>query len=324
MDNFRLATAGQGTGDISQGPVYWINPDGTVTYKDASGTRNVGELIKEYDGGGFDATGLSGVGTLQGDMRSPEQTVTAGGGGGGEVDPDAAARASLLAEIQSRGGDVQSIYEQLFGSLDKLLKSRSGELEKQYGKQIEDVTSQYTGAIPDIESSYAALGAADSTDRGDAKDDAKEGFDSSISTIGENKKKDISALGQYGKESRVKFKTDKENAEKNINRAGSEQDVNALRGLRNDLEGNIDTARVTKATLGTDGEAAKSLSKLTGDNGRYESTVNALDGILKSSLAGAVKDAAVTAITNSAGLSDEEKKKVQQTYGNVYEEQQSL
>jgi hypothetical protein len=41
-------------------------------------------------------------------------------------------------------------------------------------------------------------------------------------------------------------------------------------------------------------------------------------------MSGAVKQAAVSAITDSAGLSEQEKKKVQETYGNVYEEQAAL
>jgi len=94
--------------------------------------------------------------------------------------------------------------------------------------------------------------------------------------------------------------------------------------MRNDIERNIDQAGVTRATLGTDGDAAKAVSSLTADAGRFEAATNALDSIIKSSMSGAVKEAAVKAVTDNAGLSDEEKKKVQAQYGNVYAEQAAL
>jgi len=94
--------------------------------------------------------------------------------------------------------------------------------------------------------------------------------------------------------------------------------------MRNDVEGNIDTAKTTRATLGTDEGARGTVSALTADNGRFDAAVTALDSIIKSSMSGSVKDAAVQAVTDSAGLNDEEKKKIQQTYGNVYAEQASL
>ena len=304
------------------GTVYWIGGDGNVWFKDGSGVKNVGKPIKNFGGNGFDAEFLSAE-SRQIDDPNPQTTQTSAPSGG-EVDPDDAMRASLRGEIGGFGGQVDSVYASLLSDLDKLLKSRSGELEADYGKQFGELAGQYADAIPEIETSYAALGAGNSTDNTYAKNDAKDGFDSSTATVGENKKKDLAKLGQYGKESRTSFTTDRDTAKREIGRAGSTTDVNALRGLRNNVESNIDTAKKTRSTLGTDGQATKDLSALTADGGRYQETVNALDGILKSSLSGSVKEAAVSAITDSAGLSDKDKKKVQETYGNVYAEQSAL
>jgi len=246
------------------------------------------------------------------------------GSGGGDVDEDAAVRRQLREQIMNLGDDVDSVYGSLFGDLKKLIRARDAELEEQYGGQLAKATEQYADAIPDIETSYAAIGAENSTDTSDAKTGAKKGFDETTQTIGKNKQADKAKLGQYSKEQEAKFKTDQENARRNIARADDTKDVGALRQMRNDLETNIDTSKVTRATLGTDGSARKELSSLTSDNGRYEAAIGALDSILKSSMSGAVKQAAVQAVTDSAGLSDEEKKKVQETYGNVYAEQAAL
>jgi len=315
---------------MEPGAVYWIGTDGNVWFKSKSGVKNMGKPnIAQNDG--FDAPGGSAVATRIADPNpgggSTLGSSTSSGGGGGaaeEADPDIALRKQLREQIMGRGDDINSIYEALFGDLDKLLRARVKELEEQYGGQLKEAGEQYTTAIPQIETSYAALGASDSTDQSDAKTGAKKGFDKTTETIGKNKKTDEAKLGQYGREQRAKFSVDRDSAKRNINRAGETEDVGALREMRNNLESNIDSARVTRATLGTDGKARKELSSLTSDNGRYEQAIGALDSILKSSMSGAVKQAAVSAITDSAGLSDEEKKKVQETYGNVYEEQAAL
>ena len=247
-----------------------------------------------------------------------------GGGGGGTVDKDAAIRNQLIGEILGRGGDIDAVYNALFGDLDALLRSRDAELEAEYGNQFKKASDQYAEAIPEIETSYAAIGAESSTDQADAKTDAKKGFDETTATIGKNKETDKAKLGQYGTEQRAKFDADKNSAKRNVARASETEDVGALRSMRNDLEGNIDAAGVTRATLGTDAGARGEISRLTSDNGRFEAAINALDSIIKSSMSGSVKEAAVQAVTDSAGLSDEEKKKVQETYGNVYAEQAAL
>lgn len=256
------------------------------------------------------------------------ETVTSGGSSGGGISAEEAEqiaqRDRLREQIRGRAGDIQKIYEALFGDLEALLRARDAELETQYGDQLTKASAQYADAIPDIENSYAAIGAADSTDKSDAKDSAKEGFDETTKTIGKNKESDKAKLGQYGKENRAKFEADQTAAQRNVSRADETTDIDALTGLRNDLETNLDTAGVTRATLGTEGSARKELTNLTQDAGRFESATNALDQILKSSMSGAVKQAAITAVTDSAGLSDEEKKKVDQMYGNVYSEQAAL
>lgn len=242
--------------------------------------------------------------------------------------PATAARNARIAEagrirndIRGRGGELNAIYDQLFGDLDTLLRTRSSDVEKDYGDQLSKATEQYSSALPTIQNSYAAIGAADSTDTADAKDAAKKGFDDTTTTIGKNKQKDLAAIGQYGNEQRAKIQGDKDSLNRELGRLDETEDVDALRGTRSNIETNLGAANVTKQTLGTEGKAANDLKALTKDAGRFEAASNALDNILKSSMSGAVKEAAVKAIVDNAGLSDDEKEKVQLQYGNVYQEQ---
>lgn len=307
---------------------YWIGQDGNVYVKNDDGSAtNLGKPLRNYEGGGVDAE----LGSVQGtQIVDPALGYDSGGGGGGgttattTVDPDIAIRAALRNEIAARGGEVDSVYGSLFSDLDNLLRARDAELTTQYGTQRAKAGEQFTEALPAIDQSYAALGSYDSTQRGDSRGKAKKGFEDTTETIKQNEQADKGKLGQYGNEQRAKFTADKESAQRNVSRAGSTEDVAALRGMRNDLETNLSTAAVTRATLGTEGKARKDLESLTKNEGRYEAAISALDSILKSSMASDVKAAAVQAVTDSAGLSDEEKKKVQETYGNVYEEQAAL
>lgn len=240
------------------------------------------------------------------------------------VDPDAGLRNALRAEIQARGGDVESVYASLFGELEGLVKSRDTQLEGEYGSQFKKAADTYAGALPEIETSYAAIGASDSTDQSDAKGKAKVGYEDTARTIGKNKADDKAKLGAYKREQEVKIGTDRDAARRNVSRAGETTDVGALRDMRNSLESNIGGANITKATLGTDGQARRDVSALTQDAGRFDAAVNSLDSIIKSSMSGSVKEAAVKAITDNSGLSAEEKTKVNQLYGNTYAEQAAL
>lgn len=272
--------------------------------------------------GGYGPQGVQRINSI---YLNAYNAANPGGGGGGTVDVAAQRRAAeagrLRGDIRGRGSELNAIYDSLFGDLDTLLRTRADEVEKNYGEQLTKATDQYATALPTIQNSYAAIGAADSTDTADAKDKAKFGFDETTSTIGKNKGKDLAAIGQYGNEQRAKFTSDKQALERNLGRVDETDDVDALRGVRSDIETNLGAAQVTKQTLGTEGKAAKDLSALTQDAGRFEAASTALDNILKSSMSGAVKEAAVKAVVDNAGLSDEEKKKVQLQFGNVYQEQ---
>lgn len=304
---------------------YWIGNNGNVYVKGNDGSvSDLGKLVRQLDGGVDAEFGSAEGKQIANPSGDKNNTNTNNNNNSGAVDRDAAERANLLARITGRGGEIQAIYDALFGDLTNLVRARDTELESQYGDQLKEATKTYTDAIPEIEGSYAAIGAADSTDQSDAKDGAKEGFDSTTNTIKKNKEKDKAALGQYKREQEAKFTADKDSANRAVQSAGETTDVGALRGFANDLDQNISTANVTRATLGTDGAARQEISNLTGDNGRYQAATNALDDVIKSSMSGAVKAAAVDAITDASGLSDQEKQKIRQQYGDVYAEQSAL
>lgn len=254
-------------------------------------------------------------------------TLNPGGGGvggGGEADPDAALRAKLIKEILGKRGAIEEAYNALFADLDALINERSGELEADYTGQLGRAADQFADVLPTIDNSYAAIGSYDSTQRGDSRGEAKDGYDDTVETIGKNKEDDFAKLGQYDKETRAKFNADKKAANRYIDSAEDTTDVDALRGANNNLDTNLSQTEVTRASLGTNASAANSIRSMTADNGRSDEALAALDSIIKGSMPTEVKDAAVEAAVSSGIISEKDKKKVQAGYGNVYAEQQEL
>ena len=327
--------SGAGGGGAWENPtgqgVYWIGSNGKVYVSGSQGTNDAGPADAQTDSY-WQVRGFTPIADPNpGEVPATTNNVTSTGGGTQLSDAEAkklaaetAERGKLKGDIGGYQDDIDALYTQLFSDLDTLVKARKGELEGQYGEQLAKAGEQYAGAIPEIETSYASIGAADSTDNTYAKVDAKKGFEDTTKTIGKNKSDDETALGKYATETTTKFQTDKDSATREIGRANETDDIDALRGARTNIETNLASGANTKATLGTDAGAKGKLKTITADAGRYESAVSALDEIVKSSMSGAVKQAAVKAVTDSAGLSDEEKQKVDEQYGNVYAEQAAL
>lgn len=237
------------------------------------------------------------------------------------VDPNAARRASLKEGIKGKRALIEAAYNDLFANLDNLLRAKSADLDTQYAGQIDTAGKNLADALPTIDSSYASLGSYDSTQRGDARGKAKDSYNDTVKTIGNNKAKDVAALGQYGNESKARFQADKDSANRYIDSADTTTDVDSLQTASNSIDSNLSQTGVTKATLGTDASVSRDIKNLTADGGRFQAAIDSLKSVLDSSLPGAVKQAAVTAVTNNSGLTEDEKKKVQAQYGNVYAEQ---
>lgn len=301
----------------NNGNTYLKTADGVADLGQASGTRIVVEGAEMRMPNGVLATKVANPSSATGALGESTGQLT-----GDTVDKDVAERNSLRADITAGSSTIDELYNSLYGDLDTVLKSRDSDLVAQYGGQRDTAGKNYTEAIPVIDQGYAALGSYDSTQRTDSRGKAKTGYEDTLKTIGQNEKSDQDKIGQYGRETKTKIDIDRDTARRNGARVNETDDVGALRGYRNDLESNLDSAKATKATLGTN--AGNDIKGLTGDNGRGDAAINALDAVIKSSLPTDVKQAAVTAVTDSAGLSDEEKKRVQATYGNVFAEQSAL
>lgn len=276
------------------------------------------------------------------------ERATAGGGGGGRgyvqprraaapvrqavprVDPreaqENAERGKLRGDIHARVNDLNALYNQLFGNLDNVAAERARELEDNYGEQLGKAAQKYADGVATINNSYAALGSGDSTDRTYAKNSAKSGFEETNKQIKKNKEEDLAKLGNYVEGTKAKWRADHESANRLNGRADEVKDLTELRGGRNSIEDKIGNVKADIGNMNTESGARGKLSELTGDGGRADSLSSALDSILKSSIGGGMKEAAVDSIGNAAGANkgqiDEIKKKNAAQFGDAYTAQQ--
>lgn len=242
--------------------------------------------------------------------KSPGSTYTAPS----YADIQAAKKAKLVGKLrnETRGyaPEVNTIYDQLFADIDTLLNSRRKDIEETSGRSIGDLTKKYVSSIPGIENSYSAVGAGDSTWAGDSKDDAKEGFESSVKQVGDQKGKDLAALSQYGEETKAGWNADREALNRIFSRLDETDNENDLAAGRNTVETKLAGAKANRATLMTDEGLKGKINAGTDSSSRLAGIQSSLDSILNSSMANSVKDAAVQAVGQSAGLSDAEKDQI--------------
>jgi hypothetical protein len=283
----------------------------------------------------------------QAQVQAAERAMAGGGGGGRgyaaprraaapvrqavpRVDPreaqENAERGKLRGDIHARVNDLNALYNQLFGNLDNVAAERARELEDNYGEQLGKAAQKYADGIATIDNSYAALGSGDSTDRTYAKNSAKSGFEETNKQIKKNKEEDLAKLGNYVEGTKAKWRADHESANRLNGRADEVKDLTELRGGRNSIEDKIGNVKADIGNMNTESGARGKLSELTGDGGRADSLSSALDSILKSSIGGGMKEAAVDTIGNAAGANkgqiDEIKKKNAAQFGDAYTAQQ--
>ena len=247
-----------------------------------------------------------------------------------QVDPreaqENAERGKLRGDIHARVNDLNALYNQLFGNLDNVAAERARELEDNYGEQLGKAAQKYADGVSAIENSYAALGSGDSTDRTYAKNSAKSGFEETNKQVKKNKEEDLAKLGNYVEGTKAKWRADHESANRLNGRADEVKDLTELRGGRNSIEDKIGNVKADIGNMNTESGARGKLTELTGDGGRSDSLSSALDSILKSSLGGGMKEAAVDTIGNAAGVNkgqiDEIKKKNAAQFGDAYTAQQ--
>lgn len=277
--------------------------------------------------GGWDVANPSGGGSSWGDKETvPVKAAPKAAPSAAEIQAakDAKERGGLKNTITLTAQELQAAFDAIFGNLDNLLKARAGEVESGYGEKFNQIANDFAASLPAIEGSYAAVGADSSTDLRDANIKADEGFKKANKELETNKQGDLAKIGQYGIEQKAKYTADRDSVNRVAGRVGEVQDLGELRQTRNDFENKLGSVRADMGTLNTDEGARGKLSELTGDKGRFDSVKNALDSIVKGSMSGAVKEAAVKAVADSAGLSDEDKKKIQAQYGNTFAEQAAL
>lgn len=278
-------------------------PEGTTVVKPNAGSTGIDSAI-------FGAGAPVPSSSLAQNWNFAEQPVAQPSAADLAARAQAAKLSNLRGQVRGYQSEVDSIYNQLFADLDALIGARKKEIETTSGDTITDLTEKYTGSLPTIQSSYAALGAGDSTDATYAKNDAKEGFEDSVKEVGTQKGKDLATLGQYDAETRAGWGADRDALNRIFSRLDETENEQDLVDARNEVENKLGTTKASRASLMTDEGLKGQVARSTDASDRLTGIQGALDSILQSSMSGAVKDAAIAAVGQSAGLTDEQKNQI--------------
>lgn len=247
------------------------------------------------------------------------EVLAANTGAGGAPVVNYAMVDELRKAIKGNRPAIEEAYNALFGDLDSLARDRVSDIDRKLGENTAALTGQYTEALPALDQSYAAVGAFDSTNRGDARTKAKTGYEKSVKEVGDAAGEERTKVGQYVTENKAKYGADKDSVLRMIDRVDQTEDEGDLRQARNDVEGKFGDLGVQRATLQSDAGAKGALKGIGAGNERFNSIKASLDQIVNSSMANGVKAAAVEAVANSADLTDEDRQKIKLEYGQVYD-----
>lgn len=149
----RPASSGGGVGpQTPTSGVYWVGQDGNVWYKTGTGTVNAGKPITTSDNG-FDAAGMSGVGSRIADPLAPaggssSAPVSGSGGGGSSYIDTSAARSATQQNIDSLINRQHNMDASAQDSYDQLMKT--------YGQEDALSQQQYDDSVASNESTRSS------------------------------------------------------------------------------------------------------------------------------------------------------------------------
>ena len=309
-------------------PVYWVGQDQNVYFKTRSGVQNAGKAINTYSGG-FDAANMSAQATMINDPNPIPNAPAAGGGGGGtnaQVDAynklmqqQAAQKAAeeqqktqIRNTLTGNIGNLQNLYNQLFGDISTSQASQRQQLEQRFGRETSNLGEQFTSEFPKIGMGYAGRGAYSSSYRQDAEAAAQKQFQKQLEDIRLQKESDAEKIGRYVAQEQAKIQAQQGLLNTSLGRLGNITDLNELKQLRNSIEAQI--ADVTSRRAGEQSQAAylQRFQELAPATDRMNNLRATLSNIIQGAAPVGIKQQVTQQIISSAGLSPEEERLLNQ------------
>jgi hypothetical protein len=234
-------------------------------------------------------------------------------GGGGVQDPAAAARAAEAAQqaalrqgLQGTIGQLNSLYDNIFGDVRKVGQSQRQALDSRFNRETGALTDQFNQEMPKIGRSYAGRGAYDSSYRMDSEQAAQKGFENQIGDLKEQRIADAAKIGGFVSEQEARINAEKGMLQRTLGQLGDITDVGELRQLRNQIDRQLADTQASRGGLMSQEQLAARANKLAPAADRMSGLQSTLANIINGQAPGPLKRAVAQQIIGSAGLRPEE------------------
>lgn len=185
-------------------------------------------------------------------------TPTGTGTGTGSTDNSALYRDQFLSKL----GTLNTAYNDLFGSVDNVVKDRASQLSQNYDQQLTDFNKAYQNNTGQLAGAYGARGLADSSYFQTAQNDSADTYNRTLDQLMKDRANSEAQLGQYAANSKANLSSalNQFNAYKQNLPNYTAAD---LQGLLSQIDSALANVGVQKAGLGTNQDFINGLQKIT-------------------------------------------------------------
>ena len=187
--------------------------------------------------------------------ESQVHNPSSGGGGGYDPNYDPAAITSGRNAIRDLINQANSVYESLYGTVNRIAGEKRSNLERSYGQQFQDLTKGYEDTTTSMNQAYASRGLADSSFRNKGLAKATDTFNRERGNLRSNYDQNLASIGQY-----VSGTIDPLRAQQaqlggiNVDQYG---DVSSLNSLQSQIQGILANLQQQNSGIGTQSDFIK-------------------------------------------------------------------
>lgn len=223
---------------------------------------------------------------------------------------DARKAADLRNTITGTIGNLQNVYNQLYGDIAGAAQSQRGQLEQRFGRETGALGEQFTSEFPKIERAYAARGAYSSSYRQDAQEAAQKAFQRQLEDLKMQREQDAAKIGQFLASEQAKIQSEQGMLGNVLGRLGQTTDVNELMQLRNTIERQIADVQAQRGGAQSQEAYLRRFQEIAPASDRLANLQATLTNIIQGAAPTATKQAIANQIIGSAGLSPQEEEQL--------------
>ncbi len=175
------------------------------------------------------------------------------------IEPDTS---GLQNDISSRISNIQSVYDQLTGNIDKIVNERAQQYGQNYDQQLNNLNQGYQTNAGQQAGAYGARGLGDSSFYGAAQQQAGDIYNQNLGNIMQDRSNTLGQLGQYAQSAKAQYGAGR-NAYNDVLGQLGQFSGDQLQGLNSTLGSNLSNVNAQAAGIGTNADFLGALNKIT-------------------------------------------------------------